>query len=111
MKGDRTRFADGAALGDRAGDIDRGDDRCIVAAGDEDRHILSVGPTVAVVDGDREDEGDGLAGREEVEVGIGDGVIPVDGAVVGVATGGRDGKGILQRGLLRRGQRQGSGDG
>ena len=31
------------------------------------------------------DHGDGLTEREEVEIGIGDGVVPVDGAIVGVS--------------------------
>ena len=110
-KGDRTGLADGAALGDRACHVDRRDDRRVVRAGDEDRDILRVGATVAVVDRDREHQRDRLANSQEVEVRIGDGVIPVDGTVVGVAAGGRDREGILERGLLGRGQRQGGGDG
>ena len=79
----------------------------IVAAGDQDRDILGVGAAVTVVDGDREDQRDRFARGEEVEIRIGDGVIPVDRAVVGIATGRTDREGILQRGLLGRGQASG----
>ena len=46
-----------------------------------------VGAAVAVVHGDGEHQRDGFAGGQEVEVGVGDRVIPVDRAVVGVTAG------------------------
>ena len=108
-KGDRTTVGQRRAFGDAHRDIDDRDDRGIVGAGDGDRHILGIGAAVAVIDGDGVDDRDRLAGGEEVELGLGDGVIPVDGAVVGVAGIRTDGEGILDRGLLcgRQGQRRG----
>ena len=61
---------------------------------------------VGIIDGNRVHDGDGLARGEEVKLGLGDGVVPVDGTVVGVARIGTDGEGILDRGLLRSRQGQ-----
>ena len=89
--------------GNAAVDVDWGDDGRIVAAGDEDRHVLGIGAAIAIVDGDREHQRDRFAGGEEVEIAVGNGVIPVDGSVVRIAARGRNSEGIFQCRLLRRG--------
>ena len=73
------------------------DDWHIVGAGDVDGYILGVCAAVGVVDGDGEHSDDRLVGGEEVEVGLADRVVPVDGAVVDIARVGTDGEGILDR--------------
>ncbi len=110
-KRDRTTVSECRALGDGAGDIDNRNDRGVVGAGNRDRHILGVGAAVGVIDRDGIHHGDRLAGGEEVKLGLGDGVIPVNGAVVGIAGIRADRKGILDCGLLCSRQRQCRGHG
>ena len=58
----------------------RGDLRGIVGASDGDLDGVCIRVVVVVGDaGDRVGQGDGFAGIGEVEVGVGDGVGPVDG--------------------------------
>ena len=65
----------------------RGDDWGIVITSDGDGDVLGGIASIAVIDGDGEDSGNGFPVSEEVEVGFINGVGPVDGAVVGIGIG------------------------
>ena len=81
----------------------------IVGAGEHHAHVLGAGGPGVVGDGDREHRVDGFRRRQEVQVGLEDGVGPVDGAGVGGSAGEVDGEGILQ--LLQLSAREGKGVG
>ena len=103
-KGDRAGVGQGAGTADFAkfaGNVDRTDHGHVVGAVEGHRDVLVDHAALPVIDRDGEHRGDLLAGGEEVHLGLGDAVVPADGAVVGVGDIRGEGEGGADGGLLR----------